>query len=116
MKTQNFTFKVKKNQLKKSTNFKLKVKFFENHKFHFKSEKNPTISSQTRGKQVENLKIVNSPPQARKFWQPYTSKHIKTVFSESFTLQNPKNISGKSSWNFKSEILKVKFSGGKISL
>ena len=99
----------------KTKNFKLKVKFFEKQKFHFKS-----VKIELQGKLMN---IANSPPQAI-FLQSHISIHIKIVFWRVYRLQNPAISRGKFQvkseffykWHFISDIfwrkiftLKVKF-------
>ena len=116
MKTQNFTFKVKKNQLKKSTNFKLKVKFLKTTNFTLKVKKSNNFESNSEetGRKSKNCE---QPAAGEKILATtHFETHKNRVFREFYASKIPKKNSGKSSWNFKSEILKVTFSGGKISL
>ena len=93
MKTQNFTFKVKKNQLKKSTNFKLKVKFFENHKFHFKSEKKSNNFESNSGETGRKSKNCEQPAAGEKILATtHFETHKNRVFREFYASKIPKHF------------------------
>ena len=93
MKTQNFTFKVKKNQLKKSTNFKLKVKFLENHKFHFKSEKKSNNFESNLGETGRKSKNCEQPAAGEKILATtHFETHKNRVFREFYAPKSQKHF------------------------